>query len=301
MTPERRLGTCYGFAVRSQLPFRFLRGGDGEALDVFLSPPGQPAEPGALLREWESADPPGHEIRVHGDGGLYRLWSSVLGWFTVDPEAPSIGVPDTHLDIGREQMALVTPTLLCFHARGDTGLHSAAIEVGGEAIVLAAPGTFGKTTLAAGFWRAGHRVLSEDLVRIRPGTEPVAIPGPAMIRLRRDVAERIALPDAEVVVESPTRVCFALDGERRGDCEPVPIRAVVLLASDGDFGLERAEPAAAVRDLWGLCGLFPTDADYARRFEAMADLVRRVPVYTLSHPRRFEELDRTVERVANGV
>ena len=57
--------------------------------------------------------------------------------------------------------------MLCFRARGDTALHAAAVEVDGQAVVLGAPGTFGKTTLAAAFHAAGHRLLSEDTTCIR--------------------------------------------------------------------------------------------------------------------------------------
>ena len=302
MSRRSSVGTCYGFAVKSDLPFRFLRQGGGNELDVFVSPAADDGSDGDLLREWSSEDPPGHQIRIYGERERYRLWSTVLGWFTIDPAAPSIGVPDSDLDIAREQMTLVTATLLCFHARGDLPLHAAAIDVGGEAIILAAPGTLGKTTLSAAFWRSGHRVLSEDLTCLRLAPEPAAIPGPAMIRLRRDVAEEIDLPDVDVVVETPTRVCFAFDGARRGDCSPVPIRAVVLLlTSDDDIRLERVDAATAVRDLWTLCGLFPTDEDFARRFEAVTDLADAVPVYSLSRALRFDNLDRVVERIVANV
>jgi hypothetical protein len=140
------------------------------------------------------------------------------------------------------------------------------------------------------------------LTCLRRGPEPAAIPGPAMIRMRRDVAEQLDLPDAQVVVESPTRVCFAFDPARRGDSAPVPIRAaVLLLPSDDDIRLERADPADAVRDLWAVSGLLPTDEDFSRRFEAVADLAGSVPVYNLYRPRRFEELDETIERIVAGV
>jgi hypothetical protein len=297
-----QLGTCYGFGVDSELPFRFLRGGEGDKLDVFVSPTRDDDAHGDLLQEWSSPDPPGHEIRIYDDEGRYRLWSTVLGWFTIDPSAPSIGVPETELDIAREQMTLVTASLLCFHARGDLPLHAAAIDIGGEAILLAAPGSFGKTTLSAAFWRSGYRVLSEDLTCLRRSPEHAAIPGPAMIRLRRDVAEELDLPDVETVVETPTRVCFAFDEARRGDCSPVPVRAVILLlTSDDDFRLERVDATTAARDLWTLSGLFPTDEDFSRRFEAATDLAGAVPVFTLSRALRFEGLDRIVERIVASV
>ena len=301
MSPGAIAGSCYGFAVRSDLDFRFLREGGGRNLDLLVSAEPVDVDGATLLQEWKSAEAPRHPMRVYRDGALYRV-SSDLGWFTVDPLVPSIAVPETDLDIGREQIATVTGMLLCFHAAGDTGLHAAAVEVDGEAIVLAAPGTFGKTTLAAAFWRAGYRVLTEDLVCLRSSNGFSALAGPAMIRLRRDVAEQLDLPDAEVVIETPSRVCFALAGKRRGTSDPVPIRAVViLLPSEDELRLELADKPDAVRDLWTLCGLFPTEEDYERRFNVVADLVEAVPVYNLERALRFHELDRVIERIVGGV
>lgn len=302
MTGGPIAGSCYGFAVHSSLDFRFLRDGAGRDLDLFVSRDPVDVNGATMLQEWSSPEAPRHPMRVYRDGELYRVFSD-LGWFTVDPAAPSIAVPDTELDIGREQVATVTGMLLCFHAAGDTGLHAAAVEVDGEAIVLAAPGTFGKTTLAAAFWRAGYRVLTEDLVCLRSSAGPYAVPGPAMIRLRRDVAEQLELPDAEVIIETPGRVCFALAGSRRGTSDPVPIRAVVILlpAEKDGSRLEPANKPDAIRDLWTLSALFPTEEDYARRFAAVADLAEAVPVYNLYRELRFDELDRTIERIVTGV
>ena len=220
----------------------------------------------------------------------------------MDPAGSRISVPQTEHVVAREQTTLTTGALLCFHARGDLPLHAACVEVDGHAIVLAAPGTFGKTTLAAGFWKMGYRVLCEDLVCLRRSPEPSVIPGPAMIRLRRDVAEWLDLPHAEIAIETDQRICFSLDADRAGDCTPVPIRAVVLLfPSEEDPRLERMDSALAVRDLWALCALFPTDEDFAERFQAVADLVDRVSVYGLFRRKRMEDLEATVQRIASDV
>ena len=233
-----------------------------------------------MLQEWSSPDAPRHPMRVYRDGELYRV-SSDLGWFTVDPAAPSIAVPDTELDIGREQIATVTGMLLCFHAAGDTGLHAAAVEVDGEAIVLAAPGTFGKTTLAAAFWRAGHRVLTEDLVCLRSRPDPRragASDDPAASRRGR----ALDLPDAKV---SSRRRAGSVSHSQTPAEEP-PTRSHSRRRhpaprSEGGSRLEAASKPDAIRDLWTLCGLFPTEEDYARRFAAVGDLVEAVPVYNL--------------------
>jgi len=305
MTDGRLRGSCYGFDVSSELPFRFLRdtGAAGSRLAVSVS--SEQAEDGArgeFVLEWKNREVEGQDVQLYADGDRFLVHSNGIGWFGLDPAAGRLTVPDTSADIGREQVVLSAAMSVLFHARGDLPLHSSAVEVDGGAIVLAAPGTFGKTTTAAAFWRAGHRLLNEDLSCVRRGPEPAVLPGPAMIRLRRDVAEAIHLPDVETVIETPVRVCLALDRERRGDSTPVPIRAIVLMMPpEPQPRIERVDAATAVRDLWALCGMLPTEADAQERFAAAAELADTVPVYTLTRAQSYDDLDRTVEAVVARV
>ena len=56
--------------------------------------------------------------------------------------------------------------------------------------------------MAAAFHRAGHRVLSEDTTCVRLGPEQAVVPGPAMLRVRHDVAAELELPSVRRVGES---------------------------------------------------------------------------------------------------
>ena len=96
--------------------------------------------------------------------------------------------------------------------------------------------------MAAAFHRAGHRVLSEDTTCVRLGPEPAVVPGPAMLRVRHDVAAELELPSVRRVGESDDRVHYALVDP--GDCEPVPVRAVVFLDASAGAGGARARGAA---------------------------------------------------------
>jgi hypothetical protein len=190
------------------------------------------------------------------------------------------------------------PAMLCFVARGDLPLHAAALDVGGEAILLAAPGYFGKTTLAGGFDAAGYRVLSEDVSCLRFSPEPHVVPGPAMLRVRRDVAGSLELPGARAVAESGDRVHFSLDPGRRGDSTPVPLRAIVLLRRGEDgIALERVAAAHALRDLWPLSFRLPTAEDRARCFDGIARLAAQVRISNLTRPLKLDLLGRVVERI----
>jgi hypothetical protein len=306
VSAERIRGTCFGFEVRSSLPFHYLRSGEGEALDVSAPSTEGTSAGDRLVCEWTFTDETPFNARLYGNEPVYRLWIEGSGWFVINPQVPSISLPQEEPEgenaVRREERLWGIPVFLCIHARGDLPLHAAAVEVEGEAILLAAPRTFGKTTLAAGFARSGHRLLSEDLCRIVLSSTPSVVPGPAMLRLRRDVGERLEIPFAEPLDLGDDRVHLALDGARRGNCQPVPIRAIAFLGrSENGFTLERVDNAEAVRNLFVLASRLGGDEDCARAFEGVADLTGSVPVWRVSYPLGLDELESTVERIAKGV
>lgn len=297
---ERAVGTCFGFEVHSSLSFNYLRGGSGQPLEISVPAGLQDPADGELIVEWTPTAELPLEGRLYRAGSGFRLWMAGTGWFAIDTEAPSIILPEPANVIRREERLWGIPAMLCFLARGDLPLHAAAVEVGGGAVVLAAPRAFGKTTLAAAFLSAGHRLLSEDVTCVRPGSVPLVIPGPAMLRVRPDVAERLEIRNASPVGEPDDRVHFAVDRGARGDCRPVPLRGIFLLrAADAGFRVEAVRSSEAVRDLWPLSSRFPTKRGLARCFEDLVDVVRSVPVRNLYRPLRIEDLPRTVSLITD--
>ncbi|MGH3114386.1 MAG: hypothetical protein ACRDOP_13075 [Gaiellaceae bacterium] len=295
-------GTCFGFRVSSPLPFHYLREGEGEALRVEADGGQEAGADDRLVVQWG----PNPELRFHArlyeGAGAYRLWIEDAGWFLVDLEGARITVPLSDDPLRREERLWSIPALLFFTARGALALHAAAVETDGGALLLAAPRTFGKTTLAAGFWREGHRVLSEDLACIRTAPEPAVVPGPAMLRLRNDVAERLELQEARSLAVDDERTHLALGGARRGDCDPVPLRGIVLLRpSEEEPRLKRVAPGEALRDLWAVAFRFPTEEGRARCFAQVAALADAVPIWNLTHPLNLDSLSGTVRYVARHV
>lgn len=298
LTQADRLGTCFGFSVRSRLRFHYLRDGLGQPLEITTVSDERTAPAAELVWEWVVNRDRLFEARLYRNGHRFRLSVSGEGWYDVDPTVPSVGVPESGNPVKREERLWGIPALLCYLARRDTPIHAAAVEVEGEAILLAAPGTFGKTTLAAAFGAAGRRVLSEDLACVRLASTPTVVPGPAMLRIRRDVADALGAHLGTVLDAGDERVHVALDDRLRGDSQPVPLRAVVFLrSSDDGIRLEPADMVDAIRDLRALSFFLPDLADQARCFEAVADLARRVPLWNLYRPLRVDALEAVVERL----
>lgn len=293
------LGACYGFEVRSALPLAYLRdGGGGDTLEVTAPAAEGEGPEDILLVEWRPTGAVPLEARLYSDGRAYRLWISGGGWFSVDPDAQRIAVPADG-GIRTEERLWGIPALLCFRARGDLPLHAAAVEVGDGAVLLAAPRTYGKTTMAAAFHRAGHRVLSEDTSCVRIGPEAAIVAGPAMLRVRPDVAARLELSRASRVGEDDDRVHYVLQAP--GDCEPVPLRAVVFLDESEDVGLEPVDQPEAIRDLWALSFRLPTEQDVADSFTGVVDLAASVPAFRFRRPLDLDALDDHVALVVAGV
>lgn len=292
-------GTVFGYQVRSHVPLAYLRHGGGEPLEVTeYAESGVRADEPVLMSTTPTRAQPWH-ARLYGRGTGYRLWIAGGGWFEVDPDGRRIALPRVEDLVRREERLWGMPTLLCLIRRGDLTLHAAAVEVDGRAIVLAAPGNFGKTTLAAAFVRAGHRLLSEDVSCVRLGPETAVVPGPAMLRPRVDVARWLDVPSARVVGTGGGRVHLALAESERGDCRPRPLRAVVLLLPAEGLGrLAPVPAAAAVRDLWALAFRLPGAADAGRCFPQLTALAGAVPVWHLPRPLRPDALQATVERIA---
>ncbi|HEY3211948.1 MAG TPA: hypothetical protein VGL16_01900 [Actinomycetota bacterium] len=290
-------GSCFGFEIRSELEFSLLREGSGVPLSVVHAdetwePSGEP------LLEWlPRSDRPLH-AKIFADGSRYRMWTDLEGWFAIDPSALRVTAPPCEDTIRLEERILGFPLLLSFLPRGDLPLHAAAVEIGGSALLLAAPGYHGKTTLAAAFLGAGFRILTEDIACCRVSEAPTLAPGPAMLRVRTPSYERLEFPGTRVVAREPGRVHLALEGSARGDGSPVPLRGIVFLRLDeGEGTIERVTSATALPDVWALSFKLPSDAARARCFSSAAELVDRVPVWNLRRPLRYDTLPALVDLI----
>ena len=289
-------GTCFGFRVRSAIPFQCLRDGEGAYLDVAAPQEQTPPESLELAMEWTEHPGQPAYARLYRAQERYWLWSSVAGWTLIEPEAPRITLPLSGDPAVREEHVWTIPAALCLLHRHDLVVHAGAVEVDGQALLLVASGRAGKSTLAAAFAQAGYRVLSEDISCLRIGSQAAVVPGPAMLRLRSDVISHLTLPGSRVLRRTSSRITLALDPQQRGSCDPVPLRAVLLLeASQNGFTRERIAAAEGIRRLWSLTFQVPADNWRARCFTQLAQLAAQTPILSFARPLRLDELRTTVE------
>lgn len=298
MSAARTEGVCFGFHVTSDVDLRYLRpGSGGDPLEITGSTrTTEPAGPATL--EWPLRGGEGDRARLYVRDRGYSFRTEREGWFHIDPAAARIEVPPEADPVRRETRLWGVPTVLCFLHRGDVSLHASAVEVDGAALLFAAPGRFGKTTMAAAFLAAGHRLLAEDISCCRPSPSPLIFPGPAVLRVRRDAFGELGIAGTEEVAVDPDRVHLAIHDRLRGDGAPLPIRGIVFIRPGSEGGpLERVDPAAAIPDLWALSWKLPIEDDLERCFRGTSALAASVPIWNLPRSDRFDALGGLVERV----
>lgn len=252
------------------------------------------------LRVWRPGPGRPFSARLHQLDDHLGYYADGIAAFRVDPRRSTVEVSPCGPRSRWEPRLWGIPSVACFLRSGDVSLHAAAVDVGGRALVFPAPSRHGKTTLAAAFQQAGHRVLGEDLVRCRTSGPAAAYPGPAMLRVRPDVAQRLgAVRSASPRTRDADRIHFELAAPCRGDGAAVPLGGIVLLSlGEGPVRLDRVDPAAAISALWPLSFHLPTDAGRARCFGGLARLVDAVAVWRLTRPLRFDDLPQVIERLA---
>jgi hypothetical protein len=298
-----RHGSVFGFTVDSDIPFNFLRAGGGEhVLHVCRESNPTLEQEGAPLYQWRLRDQTGDvTARLYHSEGIYHFWTADTGWYRINPAARTITILQDGEDVRRELRLWSIPTMLCFVELGCIPLHASAVEIDGGAVLFAAPGRFGKTTLALAFHQRGYRVLSEDLSCCRLTTDPVLLPGPAALRLRSDTFDGQAPEGTKLVSVKPDRIFLALDPARSGDCNPVLIRAIIFLReSDKNIHLEPVEKARALTDLWSLSFRVKGHAALARSFSGLSQLAASVSLWNLYRPLRMEVLGDVVSRIVEA-
>lgn len=294
-------GTIFGFGVESTIPFRFLRGGETTlSLNVDEAPNSALQQEGAPLFEWKLPDNTGDvTARLYHSAGTYHFWTGDAGWYRIDPVNRNITLPKEGEEVRRELRLWGIPTMLCFVELGDVPLHASAVEIPGGAVLFAAPGRFGKTTLALAFHKKGYRVLSEDLSCCRLTPQPALLPGPACLRVRPDMFNGQVPQGSSLASVRPDRVVLALNSDRSGDCKPVPIRSIVFLreSSDDQIRLERVESIRSLPDLWALSFRPKGNTALGRSFRGLSSLATGTMIWNLYRPLRIEMMNDVIDHI----
>ena len=246
-----------------------------------------------------------------GDGETYVRWSDRFE-FLVAPDGRAIearALPGhggeafhTHLLGQVLSVALVR--------QGFEPLHATTVTIDGAAVAFLGESGFGKSSLAAAFLRAGHRVLTDDLLMLSPGCGGfVAHPGPPRIKLFPKIA-RTLLGAGVRGTPIPTMAMKLIIplGREQAPGAAAPLKAIYVLGSPDRAGVRtilirrpsmRQACLALIRNAFNTVITDPQRL--SRQFAFSVNVAASVPLKRISYPRRIAALPRVRDAILNDV
>jgi len=294
--------SVYGIVVVSDTPLALPESRDAglARIDVRSAPPNvfraarEHACAGTSPDSW-------YRFAPLDDGSTYVGWDGI-GEFLVAPDGRTIAwrrLDGSSIESFQVYMLGQALSFALVKQRFEP-LHATAVVVGDRAVAFLGENGSGKSSLAACFIEAGHRLLTDDLLLLlERARQMVAFSGPARIKLFPQIARRYFGPLAGRVPMNPDtqKLILPLDGHG-GSSAPAPLGAMYVLApprgvarSDG-VRIDPLAPRDALMEVvkgtfnWRL-----VNADrLARQFEMAARVSALVPIRRLAYPRALGRL-----------
>jgi len=247
--------------------------------------------PGLMF--WDSTTEPGYARFLYADGSE----------FVIDDGGNRVRVYwPTSTTTANTTSYLVGPILgYVLRLRGEVVLHASAVVIDNGAVAFVGPSHSGKSTLTAAFAHAGYPAFSDDQVAVGDQAGVlIAQPGYPRLRLWPASASVIQTPHEhlpQIAPEEDKRFLDLTTGRYRFHSDPLPLRAIYILGarSTEESPKTGIEPLGEKKALLQL--LANTYVNYLLRpeqrrieFEALAHIVRKIPVRTLTSPGNLSEL-----------
>jgi len=240
------------------------------------------------------------------DDSLYLRWANLFE-FLVSPDGRHIvGRPLNGVSREAFQTYLVSQVLsFALLRQGIEPLHSTTVVVDGKAVAFLGDCGYGKSSLGAAFLRAGHRLLTDDLLVVKEEKGRfLAQPGPPRLKLFPEVAQVVLGKEPAGVPMNPHTPKLVLSlTPHEAATSPAPLRAFYLLPAGGAarkrIVLRRLRPRQALLALVAntFNPVITESGRLARQFQTAARLAEALPVKALSFPRGLEHLSAVVEAV----
>ena len=181
--------------------------------------------------------------------------------------------------------------------QGFDPLHATVVSIDGAAVAFLGDSGYGKSSLAAAFVEAGHRLVTDDLLVVtEEGSEFSVHPGPPRIKLFPKIARRLLGPQVRGrrIVSGRPKLVIPLDGCQA--CRTVvPLRAVYVIApARSGLGTRRVTIRhltsrqaclELIRNAFNTAVIEP--ARLRSQFAMATIVAARVPVKRISYPRRL--------------
>ena len=294
------IAQLYGLRLRSALPLpRARRGTRGRRADVVIVR-GRARAFAAIRR---AVAPPlrgrWFEERALPDGRRYLRWTDLFEFIVASDGRRIVArrLPSAaHMPRAFETYLLGQVLSFALIARGLEPLHATAVVLGSGAVGFLGDCGRGKSTLGAAFVRAGHPLLTDDLLVLRHEAGGFsAAAGPPRLKLAPAPARRVLGRGLRGTLMNGRggKLIFPLGVHAARDA--APLRALYVLRprrTGGAVTIRSLSPRRAfvelTRNTFNACVL--DTARLTRQFDLAARVAAAVPVKTLTYPRGLDRL-----------
>ena len=267
---------------------------------AFAEAPPQPTGP--KPRQWF------HQTRLR-DGSTYLRWTDLFD-FVISPDGRRIACRPLARASQEAFQAYLLGQVLGFSLlkQGLEPLHATTVVVEGRAVAFLGDCGHGKSTLGAEFVRAGHLLLTDDiLVLSRSGKAFYAHPGPHRLKLFPEVAKQVLGGRAQGVPMNnlTPKLILALQPCEFHD-RPALLSGMYVLTPERAGALPRlritirpiSQKNAVLELLRGTFNYRVCEPDrLQRQLRHAAEVASTIPIKRLSYPRRLAALPSVRERI----
>lgn len=281
--PQRLYGltVAAGFALHQHRPAPAGTRVDVTVVDGAPMAEDRRTPPGAVLLDF-GTDPDRWYTVTRREEGTVLLRVHGVCDFVISADLSEVTLHLVHGTAPGMRAIMTTGTLLALqlYLRGHAVLHASAVERDGTAVAFLGHSGMGKSTLAALLCAQGARVVSDDVVPVTTGEDPLVPLGATELRLRAGAeAVTAGLPDLRSRTSADDRTVVGLPSP---GTDAVPLGAVVIPRPNREGRLELV-PLDAKSALFAIMS-FPRlmgwvdPAVLAQVFTHASWLARSVPV-----------------------
>ncbi|TGQ65558.1 MAG: serine kinase [Mesorhizobium sp.] len=294
---ERRFYRAYGLTIASDVILPELEPAEPAAVDVVIAigtidMPKPSPETGTVFR--------------FAPDRQYMAWHAV-GAFLISDACRIDVEPAPGTDDALIAFPLLGPVMaLLLHQRGLLVLHASAVAISGKGAIFMGDKGAGKSTTASALIRAGHELLTDDVVALdlTDPDAPLIVPGFPQIKLAADAAAAISLERAEVrpqVHAAIDKALHRLHGVFSGDT--VPAGRIYMLERGGKADIAPLPRIAALPAIIKFSyvtrfGRAALTGDFAAlHLRQCARLAEHIGVCRLEVPDGLDRIGEAVDRV----
>jgi hypothetical protein len=241
-------------------------------------------------------------------GAVYLRWAQLFE-FLVSPDGGEIAArPCASASVeGFDTYMLGQALSFALIKQGFEPLHATVVTVDGQGLAFLGDCGRGKSSLAAAFLQAGHRLLTDDqLVLTMQDHVFTAHPGPPRIKLFPEIARRClgARAIGTPITHLSRKLVIPLD-QHQASVGAVPLKGIYMLAAPparprgGRIAIRRLpQRRACLALLRNTFNSRVVDTERLnRQFALAASVAATVPVKLLSYPRRLRLLPSVCDAV----